>query len=86
MEGLPRPDLLSLTSPILLASSALASRQRRLLKSGWTLPGEARMAKRVGVFRERRLGSEPLQRAWSRAGFLNCGTINILGQIIYSSL
>lgn len=42
------PGLLSPDSLTLSASSALASRQRRLLKSGWTLPGEARAAEELG--------------------------------------
>lgn len=62
------PDLLSPDSLTLSASSALASHRRRLLKSGWTLPGEARAAKagwgvwvcvRVCVFGQGRLGSKP---------------------------
>lgn len=81
------PDLLSPDSLTLLASFALASRQRRLLKSGWTLPGEARAAKAgmgvgVGGLWAGKLGSEPLPGAWSTTGFLNCGTISILGQTI----
>lgn len=72
------PDFLSPASPTLLASSALACRQRRLLRSGWTLPGEARTAKGVDIFWLGRLASEPLPTA----GFLKCGTINIVGRII----
>ena len=80
----PSPDLLSPASPTLLASSALASHQRRLLKNGWTLPGEARTTKGVGghLPAEGKFGSEPLPRAWSRAGFFTCGTVNVLGQMI----
>lgn len=48
VEVLPSPYLLSPASLILSASSALVSHQRRLLKSGWILPGEARMAEGDG--------------------------------------
>lgn len=71
------PDFVSPASPTLLASSALACRQRKLLKSGWTSPGEARTAKGVEGFWLGRVGSEPLPGT----GFLKCGTINNLGQL-----
>lgn len=40
------------------------------------------MAKGGDVFGQGRFGSDPLPRAWSRAGFFNCDTVNVLGQII----
>lgn len=36
----------------------------------------------VDVFRQEILGSEHLPGGWAKARFLNCDTINILGQII----
>ena len=82
VEVISGPDLLSSTSLTLLASSALACHRRRLLKSGWTLPGEARMGKEVDIIGQGRSGSEHLPRMWSRAGIFNRGTVHVLGQII----
>jgi len=40
------------------------------------------MVKEMDIIGQGRSGSEHLPRMWSRAGFLNCGTVHILGQII----
>lgn len=36
----------------------------------------------MDIFGQGRFGSEPLTGAWSKTGFLNRGTINILGQMV----
>lgn len=71
VEVLLNPNFLSPASPTLLASSALACHQRRLLKSGWTLPGKARTAKGVDIFGWEGLGLSPcLRQGFSNVALL----------------